>query len=842
MLRPVQLLAIALKIVEKSEYIAVDALNTQVVARQFIEAFELSELWGITIPENRLGFAAAPEMQVFAQWQAEMQQQLVEQQALSHGQLPQALIAMLAEGLLELPTQIVFTEVLEIDGATQQLFDAIGNSGLSKFTYCELNSPVGGGGDERKTIEPRQFVAENIEAEVEAAARWAAQCLQTRQAGQPPIALLLAQPDSYNQPLLNALEQHVYPLTLFPQQLAEGELLEAPWRQLGVGKLTDFAMIASARDIFALGLPEPDIEVFSRVLRSQFVHEYMEKSAIRAQIDLYLREKGKKQARLKRFLKICEQQQDFEENVAFIPELVSIFAENREKRSPSAWARFFDKLLLTAGWPQRDKDAPWVQQTLRGLSQVMDSFRCLDYQLGEIAYNEAFHWLTHILDSKRFELDREHTPAIQVMDAWDADGQHFDHCWILGLSDSALPRPVRSSPFIPKDLLDTAGIPDTDPANCMRRDQAMLRRLMAGQADLVVSYSKLNTESVAQLPCPLLPWSHEQRDGELVSAYTIQADFAADDSELDAVSPLSEVEIKQLRGGTGIFKDYSASPFIAFCRYRLKLEPFPRITEGLDAAQQGNWVHGILELFWQEVKTSTALALLSEEDLKAKLIECIEKAMLRAELDYGEALLNLERRRLLSLITAWLEFELSREDPFIVEATELASECDVHGVPLRTKLDRLDVVNGRRLIIDYKTGKIDGRSLNSDELSEPQLPIYALFGSDGSSTINGVALAQLHPKHGIDVHMRSDWTSKLEGGKNRAKKGVVESEEAWQAELIAWDNSLARSATGFLSGDICHNYLLTADDMRYSPDLLPLLGDYQPAEADGESGQQGEAE
>ena len=70
--------------------------------------------------------------------------------------------------------------------------------------------------------------------------------------------------------------------------------------------------------------------------------------------------------------------------------------------------------------------------------------------------------------------------------------------------------------------------------------------------------------------------------------------------------------------------------------------------------------------------------------------------------------------------------------PFITLEPEQEHLACFGGLNFRTKIDRVDTLaDGRQIIIDYKTGRVDLDDLIGQRLLEPQLPIYGI-GAKGA--------------------------------------------------------------------------------------------------------------
>jgi len=109
--------------------------------------------------------------------------------------------------------------------------------------------------------------------------------------------------------------------------------------------------------------------------------------------------------------------------------------------------------------------------------------------------------------------------------------------------------------------------------------------------------------------------------------------------------------------------------------------------------------------------------------------------------ELGEQFREVERRRLAPILAAWLEEERKRA-AFAVVALEEKRECEIAGLRVNITRDRVDqLVDGRRVVLDYKTGEIKRNLWEGDRPDDPQLPLYAV--AEQEAAVAGVAFAQL---------------------------------------------------------------------------------------------------
>ena len=139
-------------------------------------------------------------------------------------------------------------------------------------------------------------------------------------------------------------------------------------------------------------------------------------------------------------------------------------------------------------------------------------------------------------------------------------------------------------------------------------------------------------------------------------------------------------------------------------------------------------------------------------------------------------------------------------------------------------VDRIDqLADGRRVIIDYKTGAaIDTRNWASARITEPQLPIYAALAA--SEPVASVVFAKvLAYKPGFSgIAEETDLLPGVRGlGDPKEKRFDPEHFPDWPAVITHWHDSLhaiAREVREGVAG------VMVADEaaLAYCP-VLPLL-------------------
>ena len=94
------------------------------------------------------------------------------------------------------------------------------------------------------------------------------------------------------------------------------------------------------------------------------------------------------------------------------------------------------------------------------------------------------------------------------------------------------------------------------------------------------------------------------------------------------------------------------------------------------------------------------------------------------------------------MISKWLEYEANRGSAFDIFELEKKFSVNLNQFQFNIKVDRIDIIEKDKIIIDYKTGAINSKEALYDKsiLNDIQLPLYACFTHND---IKGVAYAQL---------------------------------------------------------------------------------------------------
>jgi probable DNA repair protein len=506
------------------------------------------------------------------------------------------------------------------------------------------------------------------------------------------------------------------------------------------------------------------------------------------------------------------------------------------------WAATFHELLDAAGWTAPRGDSSTEFQTRRKWESALDELATLDFDSAfnsrsdgtRVPFAAALAALERIATQTLFAPESRHAP-IQIMGPLESAGSRFDAVWFLGASDLAwLARPA-PNPLLPWLLQRELAMPGADPAQDTTHARRIAERIAASAPDVLFSYAHQSSEG-QQRPSPVVTGL---ATADVALELRTSGEIAPDEPtpapiQLEALpddAPIPPPPDRVLHGGASILASQAACGFRAFAEKRLFASALEPASLGLDPRERGSLVHAVLERFWAEVKSQSALQLLAPEEREGRLTHCIRVTLDRQYPNpasgWPRAYLRTERQRLLNLLLPWLDFEANQRAPFTVKSREETLH-DIQIGPLRLnirvdRVDRIDLTQlppesfedesvedqpddsepkGEKLtgeiILDYKTGPASPADWLGDRPDAPQLPLYAVVSAaantEDAPQLAAVAFASVRPGKDLGLHGYQSRNGVLP----KAAKLKAENLEAQVAE---WREVLTALAEDFHSGE-----------------------------------------
>jgi probable DNA repair protein len=407
------------------------------------------------------------------------------------------------------------------------------------------------------------------------------------------------------------------------------------------------------------------------------------------------------------------------------------------------WGEHFQLLLKHWNWPGSRSPSSDEYQQIKAFEEAVASFVSFDVVMKPQSQAKALELFERHMRSETYH--RQTSAAqVQVLGGLEGSGQTFDYLWLMGMNDRQWPASPNPNPLLPKALQQQLAMPNASLEREFDYSRNLTKGYLQAASEIVVSYLSVMDD----VSCKLSPLIEENMSTapSLESWQLLETQPALVATALEQISDDHGVGLddENPRGGAGLLKDQAHCPFKAYAQYRLNVRPLEGPVSGIDPRERGVIVHRALEVLWQELKDSSALAALDNKAKQVLIESCAQQGM--------EALRNptialrlkqLEQQRLVSLLTQWLEVEGQRGD-FSVVATEEKQTITIGSMSFDVRLDRLDKLpTGEILVVDYKTGSVNINDWLSERPLEPQLPMYVQTFNKTDIESSGLAVASL---------------------------------------------------------------------------------------------------
>lgn len=632
--------------------------------------------------------------------------------------------------------------------------------------------------------------------EIRRAARWARVRLEAN--AQARIGIVV--PDLAKQ--RHALRR-IFTQVMQPAARIAGAQAGVPPFNISLGEaLIDRPLVDAAFAVLELAGREIAFERASRLIRSPFIAAGEAEMARRAQMDASLRRRAESTLGLEwlRAMILADPPSNF---VPVLAQKLERLAEFRKARlfgahSPAEWGRAFSEALALVGFPGERTLDSIEYQTLQKWHAALAQFARLDLVVPRMGYAQALARLRRIAADTAFQPESPEVP-VQILGVLESAGCEFDHLWVMGLSIEAWPLAARPNPFLPLALQREAGIPESSAELSLELDRRITQGWMEAAPDVVFSHPVRDADRDLAAS-PLITGLEAADPGPADMQGYREALHASRNLERFEDAVARSPAAAALRGGTALIRDQSACPFRAFARHRLGAESLEAPHTGLDALERGALVHHVLASAWAKLETKHGLDSANDTVLDSLLATAAEAAVQHHRQVRPGTLsgrfAEIEKRRLARLARDWLALERGRGD-FSVHAIESKRTIAIGGLEFNGRLDRVDeTADGRRVIIDYKTGASGAAAWLGTRPDEPQLPLYLLAAEPAAKAI---AFAQVRTGDMKFVALAAG-EGILPGARTLPDGRLARAADTWEAQLVAWRTELERLAQEFAHG------------------------------------------
>jgi probable DNA repair protein len=465
-----------------------------------------------------------------------------------------------------------------------------------------------------------------------------------------------------------------------------------------------------------------------------------------------------------------------------------------DRRSHAEWTERMQELLQAAGWGASESEDSVEFQTRRRWESALDELATLDFDGQRVGFAQALEGLVRIARQTVFAPESRDAP-VQVMGPLEAAGGSFDAVWFLRGGDLSWPVSIGANPLLPWQMQRELGMPGTDVARDSEAARHTTERIAESAGTVVFSYARQSAEGRQQASTAIAGLGLEEVDAaEMVGPPAERR--VVEVEEIEDVAIVQALPDRVIRGGARILELQAACGFRAFTEQRLWSTEVETAELGMNARESGTVVHRVLEYFWDDVRTQSALRAMTTVERAERLEACIVRALAKteegSESAWDEAYLDMQHTRLRRLLNAWLDLELGRS-PFEVKLSEKEFD-DVRVGPLRlsVRMDRVDMVEGGEVVIDYKTGLTSPSDWLTDRPKFPQLPLYAILSDPDQ--LQGVAVGLVRAGEGMELKGYATTVGVL-------PKLVKMKVASLEAQVEDWRRVLERLAEDFAAGD-----------------------------------------
>ena len=696
-----------------------------------------SEAWRLTcsyVGQRRLqGFpATSSDTRYFQRWAAAFERRCRIDNFASQSQLEELLRSFVETGAVKVPGGVVLVGIDAMNPAQEALVGAL----------RKMGSPVL---ELRLEAEPEERLlatANNKIEELSAAAVWVRSFVD-RQPG-ARVAVIVPGLERERSEI-----DRVFRAILAPelQDIFAGD--ESTAYEFSIGRpLSETPLVSSALDLMHWCAGPLSVERVSALLLSPYFAMRSEERGARAEFDAFeLRQMRmlRPEITLNALLGAVEQSRRRPQMQRLVAALRRMDTSARQlqgmyPRSHAQWSEHVRELLEAASWGAGASESSVEFQMRRKWESALDEMVTLDFDGGEVEFGQVLTAIERIARQTMFAPESRDAP-VQVMGPLEAAGTMFDAVWFLRAGEFNWPVNRETNPLLPWPMQRELKMPATS----IERDSEHARHTMeriANSAPTVIFSYALETEEGHQRPTPALSGLRLKSTGAIELAGTAAERTVLALEEIEDAAPVGRLPDRTIRGGARILELQAACGFRAFAEHRLWATELQRIEPGMDARDSGTVVHKVLEIFWNKVKTQETLKSMTEDERDDALGWSIAEALRRVEESsapgWEVAYVAIQRERLHRVLRGWLELEMERAVPFAVKLNEKEFK-DVMVGPLRlsVRMDRVDLVEGGEVLIDYKTGLASPSDWLTERPDAPQLPLYAILSN--SEQLQGVA-------------------------------------------------------------------------------------------------------
>ncbi len=486
------------------------------------------------------------------------------------------------------------------------------------------------------------------------------------------------------------------------------------------------------------------------LLKSPFIFADMtagERKAAVYKLEHLLRKQGVV-AGLEKFIILAKQDTLLHQLLARLREAAALLEQNK-RLGLSVWLSALNESLSVLGV---DKGMQQDEAGAKMLAVLAVWQRELAGDRGSYRFTEWRRWLAQQLDTDTYQDTGIESP-VRLTHLAATRWRAFDAVVLLGCDAGHLPSIADGGRWFNDAVRGSLSLPTRGTHAARQRDD-LLALLALNDCVLATWQKDRNGEEILLSPyLQMLRDHHLLAHGDDLSENELAAFLAAEDAravELQrAAQPAPSVPSDAVPQSvsTSAYNSLVACPYQFHARYILRLNELDEVREAIEKRDYGERVHDILRRFHERYPQVTGHPAV---EIDAALREISEQVF--ADLLKQDFAARAWLARWFKSLPAYLEWQMESESQgWRYAGAESEFERELEGVRLRGRIDRLDVKEGEKRVLDYKTQR---EQYLRDKLKEPgedvQLACYAFaqeaneaaFVSIENGDVKSVAPAQ----------------------------------------------------------------------------------------------------
>jgi hypothetical protein len=361
-------------------------------------------------------------------------------------------------------------------------------------------------------------------------------------------------------------------------------------------------------------------------------------------------------------------------------------------------------ILLIDYLPKTHTNENHIAQFLK--EKISELHKIIDYQV-ITSIKDITSIFQNYISNQTIAFETNRKSPTQIMGFLETRLQDFDNLYILNLNDNRLPGTNKSNSFIPYNLRKSFALPTFDQFDGINAYHFYRLLKRANHIYLIYNSSSLDADNEKSRFIKQIEYEFDKNvsiiSEQATNMLSVKNIKQTTDISIQKTQDILE-RLKTIQYSASSLNTYLTCPVQFYLKYILRIEEPDELKPSKEAADFGTLLHRILELYYTKNKQTT-----SNLD-KAELDVIINQAI--ADLGYSTTYF-LGKNALTKKILEKLTFDILAIDVqtnFNIMSLEHSLETTIkineHQIKIKGKIDRIDKVQDKIRIIDYKTGNV----------------------------------------------------------------------------------------------------------------------------------------